>query len=254
MALSKLDPKLTVQEVNITNDDLKLKVPFAMVVSGPSQSGKSHFLLQLVRYRLLVCSQSFERIIYCQSNLYSHKNQSFIQELKKEFPKLEFIQGLPKLSELNLTFSNLPCLILLDDLMEEILNSSLMVQLASNDVHNFNISVIFVLQNYFAQSRYGKTLIRNCHYKVFFYNRIEQLELRTISTQVSTNPQFFSSNFEFLVKKFPEQKSHYLLIDGHSSSGSKQLWCRSNIFPTEENKEIKPIIFFPNPDYKKDKN
>jgi len=250
MALN-INPKLTAQEINLTDKDLMLKCPFSMVISGPSQAGKSHFIYQLVRFRKLVCTQKFTRIIYCQSNNFSHKNQSFIKELENEFPSLEICQGLPKINDLHLTINNEPSLLLIDDLMEEVLNSSSMLHLVSNDVHNFNISVVFVLQNYFAQSRYGKTLVRNCQYKVFFYNRIEQLELRNISTQVSTHPNFFRANYEFLCKTFPNEKSVYLLIDGHSRSPSKQLWCRSLIFPRGPKNEINHIVFFPNPDFKK---
>jgi len=251
MALSKIDPKLTAQEVNLTDEDLMLKCPFAMVISGPSQAGKSYFMYQIVKFRKLVCSENFTRIIYCQSNSFSHKNQAFIKELQNEFPLLELCQGLPNVNDLHLTVNNDHCLILIDDLMEEVLNSLSMVHLVSNDSHNFNISVVFVVQNYFAQSRYGKTLIRNCHYKIFFYNRIEQLELRTISSQISTNPCFFKANFEFLCKTFPDDKSQYLLIDGHYRSESNRLWCRSHIFPRGPKNEITPIIFFPNPEYKK---
>jgi len=251
MALEQIDPKLTAQEVNLTDKDLMLKCPFSMVVSGPSQAGKSFFLYQIVKFRELICTQKFVRIIYCQSNNFSNKNQSFIKELQNEFPTLELCQGLPKINDLHLTMNNEPCLLLVDDLMEEVINSLSMVHLVSNDSHNFNISVVFILQNYFAPSRYGKTLVRNCHYKVFFYNRIEQLELRNISTQVSTHPNFFKANFEFLSKTFPNEKSLYLLIDGHYRSASKELWCRSLIFPLGPKNEIEPIIFFPNPDYKK---
>ena len=250
---SKIDPKLPVQEVHIKDENLMLKAPFSMIVSGPSQSGKSTFLYEIVKHRLEVCSQKYGRIIYCQSNSFSHKNQAFIKKLQEQFPTLELCQGLPKLAELNLTLNNLPSLLLIDDLMEEVLNSSSIVQLVANDVHNYNISVVIVFQNYFAQGRHGKTLVRNCHYRVFFYNRIEQLELRNISSQISTNPNFFAANFDFLTKTFPNEKSHYLLIDGHFLSGVNQFLCRTHIFPQGPQKKIEPIIFFPNPDYKKDK-
>ena len=107
--------------------------------------------------------------------------------------------------------------------------SKAMVDLLTNDVHNFNITVIIVLQNYFCSGKFGKTLIRNCQYRVFFYNRIEQLELRTISTQISTVPNFFSANFEYLYKTFPSNYSHYLLIDGQFKSTGADFWCRASV-------------------------
>lgn len=253
MAMSKLNVKHKVQEIHLSNNALKLKCPFSMVCSGPSQVGKSHFMYNIVKFRHDLCSDTFQRIIYCNSNCYAHKNQIFIKELKSEFPKLEIHQGLPNLAELQLTFNNHPSLLLIDDLMDDVLNSSSMVQLMTTDVHNYNISVIFTLQNYFANGKFGRTLIRNCHYRTFFYNHVEQLELRNISSQISNAPNFLASSFEFLQKKFPKSKSHYLLIDGHSRSESNSLFCRSHIFPSKTGEIITPLIFFPNPDYKKDK-
>lgn len=253
MALSKINPKLTVQELKISENGLKLKCPFAMTCSGPSQVGKSFFIANIVKYRNIICTEKFERIIYCNSNCHSHKNQLFIKTLKEYFSNLEICQGLPNLNDLRLTFNDVPTLILLDDLMEEVINSSSMIHLVSNDVHNFNISVVFVLQNYFASGKYGRTLIRNCHYRVFFFNPIELLELRTISTHIANAPNFLLHNFQILQKKFPNDKSHYILIDGHSRSENYGMICRSNIFPTGNNNNINPVIFFPNPNFKKDK-
>lgn len=251
MTSSSIDPTLAVQEIKITEDGLKLKTPFAMMISGPSQSGKSQFMLELVRYREDVCTSNFTRIIYCQANSFSPKNKIFFQKLQAEFPQAEMIQGLPDISALHLNLNSLPTLILIDDLMKEVVQSNQMVDLVTNDVHNFNISVIFVFQNYFARGRHGNTLIRNCQYKVLFYNRIELLELRNISTHTVAAPKFLEFNFNYLLKNFPNDRSHYILIDGHHRSQMADLWCRSHIFPTVSGGEIKPIIFFVNPDFKK---
>lgn len=240
----QIDPSLTVQKIDIENNDLKFKTPFGMLVSGPSQSGKSEFLFNFIKYRKEMFTENFERIIYCQPNSFSTKNQTFFARLKNEFNAIELCEGLPSISNLDLNVHNSPVLLLIDDLMSSVLFSKQMVDLLSNDVHNFNISVIIVLQNYFASGKYGKTLIRNCQYRVFFYSRVQQLELRTVSSQISNNPAFFAANFEFLYEKYPNAPSHYLLIDGHFRTKSANFWCRSNIFP-QENGEINPIIFFP---------
>lgn len=253
MAYSKVNPRLNVQHLKLSENGLKLKCPFAMTCSGPSQVGKSYFISQIVKFRQDICTENFERIIYCNSNCYAHKNQLFIKSLQEHFPKLEVHQGIPNLNELQLTFNNIPTLLLIDDLMDEILNSINMVRLVTSEVHNFNISVVFTLQNYFANGKYGRTLIRNCHYRVFFYNQVEQLELRNISSQIANAPNFFAANFQFLQRKFPMEKSHYLLIDGHSQSENMGLFCRTHIFPPFPKGTVTPIIFFPNPDFKKEK-
>jgi len=85
--------------------------------------------------------------------------------------------------------------------------------------------------------------MRNIHYKVIFYNRLELVELRHISTQIMpTTPDFMLANFKFLEKNFPHQFSHYILVDGHVHSEMSQLHIRSHIFPNE-NGEINPILF-----------
>lgn len=242
---NNIDPDETVQKVIIDDDTLKFKCPFGMTVSGSSQSGKSEFLFNLIKFRDNMFTSQFSRIIYCQPNAFAPKNQEFFKRLQDLCPNIELCSNLPSISTLNLDLSNSPSLLLIDDLMTSVLWSKSMVDLLANDVHNYNISVVIVLQNYFAPGKYGKSLVRNCQYRVFFYNRIEQLELRTISSQVANAPNFFAANFDFLIKTFPNAPSYYLLIDGHYRTTSADFWCRSNIFPEGPQNIISPIIFYP---------
>lgn len=249
MTTSLIDPTLAVQKVTLGDEGLKLKTPFAMMITGPSQSGKSEFMLNLVKFRKDVCTSDFTRIIYCQSNSYAHKNQLFYQKLQKEFPQAELIQGLPNIHTLHLDLNNLPTLLLIDDMMREVVRSNEMVDLVTNDVHNFNISVAFTFQNYFVRGKHGNTFSRNCQYKVLFYNRSELLELRNISSQVVDTPKFFKFNFQYLTSQFPNDPSHYILLDSHPRSQLSEMWCRSHIFPNVPGGTINPIIFFTNPNY-----
>jgi hypothetical protein len=174
-------------------------------------------------------------------------------KLKELCPEIELNIGLPNVTKLHLDINNLPSLLIIDDMMQDVLNSSAMVDLFAVQIHHNNISCIVTLQNYFAQSRFGQTISRNIQYKIFFYNRLELVELRNISTQIMPSaPDFMLANFKFLEKNFPKQFSHYILVDGHVRSKMSQLHIRSQIFPNE-NGEINPIVFSPNPDYKKEK-
>jgi hypothetical protein len=216
-----------------------------MSITGPSQAGKSEIICRLVRNREIMFSSKFHRIIYCVPETLIYKQNTIFQKLQAEFSGIELHFGLPKISALYLDCNHLPCLLILDDLMNAILNSGEMAELFSVHVHHYNISVIFTLQNFFAPSRYGRTIARNLHYKLFFFNRIDVVELRHISVQiVPTTPNFLLNCFKLLEKKYPNSYSHYILIDGHGKSKMKQLAVRSNIFP-DENNEIKPMIFFP---------
>lgn len=118
-----------------------------------------------------------------------------------------------------------------------------MLELLAVKVHHMNISVIYTLQNFFAPSKFGKSLSRNCHYKVFFYNRLDLTELRHISLQITpNNSSFMQSCFNFLTEHFPN-RHNYLVVDGHFKSLTPQFIVKSMIFPNQDG-EIEPIIFF----------
>jgi hypothetical protein len=249
--MSHINPSLLVQEVNINDDDLKLKTPFCSSISGCSQSGKSEMLFNFVKYREDVFTTKFHRIIYSEPHSLSTKNNNFFIRLQNEFPQIERCFGLPNLVQLNLTHNTLPCLLLIDDQMNEVLSSDEMLNSATKNVHHFNLTVFFTMQNYFQANRYRQAFVKNCQYRFFFYNRIDQRELNLISSQIANSPKFLASNFEFLYKKYPNVHSHYLLIDGQFSSRINDFWCRTFIFPQTKGGIIQPIIFLKNPNYHK---
>jgi hypothetical protein len=242
--MQTIDLKKNVQKISLHPNFSKLECPFAMCISGPSQIGKSEFIFNLIKNRSELFTATFHRIIYCQPEPLSRTKNVIFEKIKDEFPSAELIYDLPKLNELQLESNISPCLLVIDDLMSSFLNSNEMAQLLSVYIHHANITCIFTLQNYFHPSRFGKTMIRNVHYRVLFYNRNEQCELRHISMQITPScPNFLASCFNFLQKYVPTF-SQYILIDGHSHSKMSDMHIRSSIFP-DSNGEIKPIIFFP---------
>jgi len=164
--------------------------------------------------------------------------------LKKSFPSLEIVAGLPSVSKLRLDVdSSLASLIVIDDLQTQFLDSKEMFELLSVKVHHMNISVIYTMQNYFAPSKFGKSLSRNSHFKVFFFNRLDLTELRHISLQITpNNSTFLQSCFNFLMSQFPNSHN-YLVVDGHFKSTTPQFVVKSQIFPNPSGR-IEPIIFF----------
>jgi len=242
VSVGEINPKAIVQIVNLPEDCNKLQVPCAICIAGPSQSGKSSFIVNLIKYRKDVFTQDFEKCYYCQpSNLCVRSNPIFDQ-IQQSFPSAELICGLPNINKLNLNLDSSPKIVIIDDLMQDLLNSAEIVTLLSVHVHHSNITVVFTLHNFFAASRHGKTIARNLNVKVFFYNRLDLRELKIISSQIGSNPNFLQECFEFLMKKFPAENA-YVLIDGLFKSKMKSMYVRTHIFPV--NGEIKPIIFFP---------
>jgi len=92
-----------------------MQLPFAMSISGPQQSGKSDFILQLIENCQKLFASKFVQIIYCQPELLGHSNNEFFNRLKKIFLQAELNFGLPNISKLNLDINTLPHLIIIDD-------------------------------------------------------------------------------------------------------------------------------------------
>ena len=212
-------------------------------MTGPSQSGKSEWIVQVVKNRAALFSSNFQSIIYCIPENLQHSENPIFQKIRSHYPTAQLITGLPDTLKLNLTFDSSPKLLIIDDLMSEFLSSYEMVKLLSIEVHHYNITTIFTLHNLFAPSKYGRTHARNVNYKVLFCNRLDLREARNISLQICNQPNFIAESFEFLNKEFPSSPA-YIIIDGHIKAPYKKLFVRSRIFPNNEN-EIEPIFFFP---------
>jgi hypothetical protein len=108
-----INPQQSVQKLILEPDTLRFRVPFAMVVSGPSQAGKSEFILNLIKFRELLFTSRFHRIIYCAPEIESNKVKDFFQRIKDEFPIAELWIGLPNLHRLQLKHSVLPTLLIM---------------------------------------------------------------------------------------------------------------------------------------------
>ena len=85
--------------------------PFTAFIAGPTGSGKTQFVVELLKNRKEFISPTPQRIIYC----YSIWQEKF-DNLKKLIPRIEFNEGLCDVMELNSKINNL---IVLDDLMRE---------------------------------------------------------------------------------------------------------------------------------------
>jgi hypothetical protein len=243
--MSKVDPDLVVQTLDISDDDLKILTPASLLICGPSQAGKSEYIYKLIHFRKDLFDCEFHRIIYCEPP--SGNTSMFFARLQKEFPTIEHCYGLPDFKHLGLLHNSRSLLLICDDLMMEICKSESIIDLIVTRVHHCNITFVYTMQNYFCHSKFNKTLTKNTHYRVIFYNRIAQNELSIMSSQMCNSPKFFASNFKFLTDNFPNEPA-YLFVDGMIKSPVPELYCRSLVFPNEQGR-IEPIIFLQNPNF-----
>jgi hypothetical protein len=207
----------------IKPDDLKLRHPFNMIVSGGSGSGKTEWVMHFLKNKNMVIDKEMACIFYC----YGIFDDSVL-----EFERMGVVthQGIP--SEENLKALPKPALVILDDLMIEAKNEFLNI-LFTRVSHHMNLSLIFITQDIFTKAI--KTARNNAHYIVLMRNRAGELQVRNLGMQLfPRNLQYFMEAYKYAT----EANYSYLFIDLHSSSNAN-LKLRTNIFPYE-----KPYILF----------
>jgi hypothetical protein len=154
--------------------------PTTIVLAGPTQCGKTYFLIRAIREGLF--KPEPQRIVWVFSEM-----QSAYADLVREIPSIEFVKGFT--SELYETFdSGVRNLLILDDQME----NKAAHKRGDNDVtrfftqgsHHRNLTVVYIVQNLFNQDAAMRTISLNTHYMVLFKNPRDATQIRTLGQQM----------------------------------------------------------------------
>jgi len=198
--------------------------PCPVILSGPTQCGKTKFLQKILDSQLI---QPFPDIIYyCYSEW-----QPIYEELKNKFnEKILFIKGILDTDLLYLD-DNLKKLVVFDDLMRETSNSQACQDLFTKLSHHRNTSVFLITHNVYNKGECTTNLNRNSHYLVLFKNPRDRSEIRTVGSQM------FPYKFKFLVEAYQDACSKpygYLVLDFKQTT-PEQLQVQTGIFEGDEN-------------------
>lgn len=184
-----------------------------MYVLGPTQCGKTTFVQELLRNQTEMIDPNIERTFFCYSQW---------QEAYQQIPGVDFCEGIINFKELDSTKSTL---VVIDDLMDS-LNEEVM-NLFTKHSHHRNISVAYITQNMFQQSKFNRTMSLNASYMIVFKNPRDMIQIEVLGRQMyGKNHKRFAEAF-----KLATIKPHgYLLVDLKQETPEK-LRLRSDIFP-----------------------
>ena len=145
------------------------------MVYGVSGSGKSYFVMDVIRHQLI---SNFPKKIF-----YFYKvRQPFMEEWSKDRskPRVSFIEGLPsnELEEGN-------CLAVFDDLMLSNLKS--VAELFIYGSHHLNVTVMFLTQNLYPKDESFRLMALNAHYMVLFADIRSHRQVNTLANQLFTS-------------------------------------------------------------------
>jgi hypothetical protein len=171
--------------------------PARILLVGPSASGKTEFVKNIIRYRNDLFTTPTERIIF----VFRYRQSWF-----GEFPYIEFTTEVPPL--LN---PEQPSLVIIDDLACE---KSVLKECASLFVrgsHHMNASVIFISQNLFISSPDFRTISLNASQFILFKTVRGLHQIEMLGRQIFGIKN--SKEFIAAYRDATERPYSYLLLD-----------------------------------------
>ena len=217
---------------------------FSLLVVGPSQSGKTYFVQQILENnRIVYDEQKGIRIFW-----YYNQWQDCYDSLRKSLGKsIQFERGLPELSEniseIHTRYNNI---IILDDLMAEAIDSSVVSRLFTQGRHR-NASVILLLQNMFPKGKFNTDISRNAQYLALFRSPSDRKQIGIVGERMFDKNRVHFMNAYY---KETEKLFGYLVVDNKPDTpADKQVLgdlfddCHVYLFATqtkENNTNVEP--------------
>ena len=212
---------------------LKFKAPFNMLVAGPTSSGKTSFVRNLLSANkdlTTINTPGKLKVLWC----YGQFQHTYT--LPVENVEIIYREGLINDEELAILS---PQLIVLDDLQNELVNNKELGDLFMKKSHHLNISTIVILQNVYAQGSQMRNVSLNSHYLVLFKNNRDEEQYARLGRQLSPgNKQFFGD----LLNDVFSKPYGYLVVDCHPNSPNL-IKYRTDIF--SKNQALTPTVYLP---------
>jgi hypothetical protein len=197
---------------------LPFKHPFTGICAGPTGSGKSELMKQIVLNAQNLVDPPPQRIVWYYAE-YQPKLNADLQS-----SGVEFREGCPNMSEFG---GGERTLVIIDDLMAEC--GKEITSLFVKGSHHRNLSVWFLMQNFFHQAKEIRTITLNAQYILLFKNPRDRQQIRVLARQM------FDRDAAALEDAFSTATSEphgYLLLDLKQDTPD-HLRLRSKIIPGE---------------------
>lgn len=158
--------------------DVRMRAPATTVIAGPTGSGKTVLLKDLIAGSDTVTHDQPHEIVYCYSEW-----QRAYDEMRENSPRpLRFVRGMID-PEDEIPKDGRHRWLVVDDLMDELVGKSLLDRLFTVLSHHLNLSVFLVVQNLFQKGL--RTLSVNTHYFFLGKNPRDASSITNLAKQMA---------------------------------------------------------------------
>ena len=177
----------------VMSTNMTFKHPFSMVVSEPSDSGKSIWTKKLLLSSLI--QPSAERITWCFGQW-----QPLYDNIRKKIPGIEFVEP-DHLNDQHYIDESKRNVLVFDDLMTEAKCDQRIADRFTKGSPHRNISVVYLTKNLFPEGKAYRDIILNTQYMVLFNNPIDRQQVATLARRIypSTSAVFMNDLSERLL-------------------------------------------------------
>ena len=194
--------------------------PSTFIISGPSGSGKSSLLFNILKNINIMFNKPVNKIYY----FYSVWQDLFNENTSD---KIQYIQNIPDEKFINEISDGHHKILIIDDLQISALNNDFIANLFTRESHHRNLSIFLILQNLFHQGKYARDISLNTHYFILFRNPRDKNQIKILGNQLG-----IKEKLERAYNMATERPYSYLMVDLSPRSES-QYMLSGNILPDE---------------------
>ena len=211
------------------------RAPCNLMVAGVSSSGKTTLVHKILKHKDVMYTRPVSKVMYCMS-----VDQPLYNEMRKDVPGLTFHRGVPTEEDLDaFTDGSKHCLLVLDDLMEQVVRSVDAQSIFIKHSHHKQISVIFITQNIFSSGRCSRSISINSHYFILLCNPRDVRQINILADQTGLGSVMKESYKDcVLTRRYGYQliSLHPAVMSGAGVENPPRLRSRihTNIFPGED--------------------
>ena len=212
-------------------DYLTFKHPFTCIVAGPSGSGKSYLVREILKnYRLLTDIEKISiKVKWCYKRFQPIFHKGIAPNVRVDYYEgLDLIPGYD--------------IMVVDDLMTDLGENKTFAELFTIDSRKDNFSLFFITHNLFYQGKYMRTISLNSKYIILMKNARGKAQLSVLCRDI------FPGKSKYLIESYLDATSKpfgYLRIDCTAETPDK-FRLSSDIIPENNKNKYSPVFYLPN--------